>query len=166
MPFVPGNPHYICQHLGVVGQKIVYELQRISCIELEEVQADKQNICCSRSFGKVTSDFNAIREATVIRKRLGRIEMHLIAIRGVGPVKKRAIKAIALKQPVDTGRFLLAAGAIPTPPELPPPGGRCISANLLMAPLHPPVGALFLVGRFLAFYQEGRFDGWTRSESP
>ena len=59
------NPHYIRQHLGVVGERIVYELRGISCIELEEITADKQNICCSRSFGQVTSDFNAIREATV-----------------------------------------------------------------------------------------------------
>jgi len=59
------NPHYIRQHLGVVGQKIVYELRGISCIELEEITADKQNICCSRSFGQVTSDFNMIREAAV-----------------------------------------------------------------------------------------------------
>ncbi len=59
------NPHYIRQHLGVVGERIVYELRGTSCIELEEVTPDKQNICCSRSFGKVTSDFNMIREATV-----------------------------------------------------------------------------------------------------
>jgi DNA polymerase V len=59
------NPRYVRQHLGVVGERIVYELRGISCIELEEMRADKQNICCSRSFGHVTSDFNMIREATV-----------------------------------------------------------------------------------------------------
>ncbi len=59
------SPHYIRQHLGVVGERLVYELRGTSCIELEEITPDKQNICCSRSFGKVTSDFNAIREATV-----------------------------------------------------------------------------------------------------
>jgi DNA polymerase V len=59
------NPHYIRQHLGVVGERIVYELRGTSCIELEEITADKQNICCSRSFGQVTSDYNMISEATV-----------------------------------------------------------------------------------------------------
>jgi DNA polymerase V len=59
------NPHHVRQVLGVVGQRIVYELRGISCIALEEITPDKQNICCSRSFGKVTSEFNAIREATV-----------------------------------------------------------------------------------------------------
>jgi len=59
------NPHFIRQHLGVVGERIVYELRGTSCIELEEITADKQNICCSRSFGQVTSDYNMIREATV-----------------------------------------------------------------------------------------------------
>jgi len=59
------NPHYIRQHLGVVGERIVHELRGVSCIELEEITLDKQNICCSRSFGKVTADYNMIREATV-----------------------------------------------------------------------------------------------------
>jgi DNA polymerase V len=59
------NPRYVRQHLGVVGERIVYELRGVSCIELEELRPDKQNICCSRSFGKVTSEFNSIREAVV-----------------------------------------------------------------------------------------------------
>jgi len=65
LQFRNASPHYIRQHLGVVGERMVYELRGTSCIALEEITPDKQNICCSRSFGKVTSDFNAIREATV-----------------------------------------------------------------------------------------------------
>jgi DNA polymerase V len=65
-----GSPHYIRQHLGVVGERIVHELRGISCIDLEEITPDKQNICCSRSFGTVTSDFNSVREATSAGMRI------------------------------------------------------------------------------------------------
>jgi DNA polymerase V len=50
-------------HLGVVGQRIVYELRGIPCIGLETEVPDKQNICCSRSFGQLTNDPAAMREA-------------------------------------------------------------------------------------------------------
>lgn len=57
------DPHLVRKHLGVVGQRIVYELRGESCIALETDIPDKQNICCSRSFGQVTNDPAALREA-------------------------------------------------------------------------------------------------------
>ena len=38
--------------LTVVGLKTIYELKGISCIELEEIEEAKKNMCVSRSFGK------------------------------------------------------------------------------------------------------------------
>jgi DNA polymerase V len=57
------DPHRIRLSLGVVGQRVAYELRGEPCIPLELVTADKQNICCSRSFGGVTSDYWQIRES-------------------------------------------------------------------------------------------------------
>lgn len=57
------DPHFIRQHLGVVGQRLVYELRGEPCIELQAEIPDKKNICCSRSFAKVTRDLDALQEA-------------------------------------------------------------------------------------------------------
>jgi DNA polymerase V len=57
------SPPMIRKLMGVVGEKMVYELRGEPCIELELFRPDKQNICCSRSFGKVTDSFTAISEA-------------------------------------------------------------------------------------------------------
>lgn len=57
------DPNRIRERLGVVGQRIVFELRGTQCIGLELTTPDKQNICCSRSFGKETNDFDELREA-------------------------------------------------------------------------------------------------------
>ena len=57
------NPHYVRKSLGVVMEKMIYELRGESCIPLECETPDKQNICCSRSFGQVTNDPAMLREA-------------------------------------------------------------------------------------------------------
>ncbi|OUU44176.1 MAG: hypothetical protein CBC12_13525 [Candidatus Puniceispirillum sp. TMED52] len=56
------NPQQIRKALSVVGERIVHELNGISCLELEAVQA-KQNIMSSRSFGRLISDRSSIEEA-------------------------------------------------------------------------------------------------------
>ena len=63
LQFRDADPHYIRRELGVVGQRMVLELRGESCIPLEEKAPNKQNICCSRSFGEVTSSFAMMREA-------------------------------------------------------------------------------------------------------
>jgi DNA polymerase V len=57
------SPPVIRRLMGVVGERMVYELRGEPCIELECVRPDKKNICCSRSFGEVTNDLMAISEA-------------------------------------------------------------------------------------------------------
>jgi len=49
---------------GVVGQRLVYELRGSPCHALELEPPNKKSICCSRSFGRVTRDFEPLREAT------------------------------------------------------------------------------------------------------
>jgi DNA polymerase V len=53
---------FIRKKMGVVGERMYYELQGKSCLELTEV-ASKKSITCSRSFGKVLSEETEVAEA-------------------------------------------------------------------------------------------------------
>ncbi|HEX8324336.1 MAG TPA: Y-family DNA polymerase [Tepidisphaeraceae bacterium] len=57
------DPEAVRSVCGIVGARTVYELRGESCIELEEQASPKQNICCSRSFGKVTNRIEDMSEA-------------------------------------------------------------------------------------------------------
>lgn len=57
------DPNRVRERLGVVGQRIVLELRGMPCMDLELITPDKQNICCSRSFGDDTNRFDEVREA-------------------------------------------------------------------------------------------------------
>jgi DNA polymerase V len=59
------SPSRIRRLMGVVGERLVYELRGEPCIPLEAIQPDKQNIICSRSFGQVTSNYDGIQEAVM-----------------------------------------------------------------------------------------------------
>lgn len=48
---------------GVVMEKIQRELQEVPCIELEEIQPDRQQIIASRSFGKMVSELPILQDA-------------------------------------------------------------------------------------------------------
>ena len=49
------SPRRIRQYLGVVVERIVYELQGVACLDINEI-LPKKNIVCSRSFGNVISE--------------------------------------------------------------------------------------------------------------
>ncbi len=48
---------------GVVIEKTIRELQEIQCIELEEIQPNKQQIVSSRSFGSMVSELPILKDA-------------------------------------------------------------------------------------------------------
>lgn len=48
---------------GVVMEKVQRELQEVACIKLEEVQADKQQIISSRSFGSMVTELPVLKDA-------------------------------------------------------------------------------------------------------
>lgn len=56
------DPWWIRKHMGVVGERIVYELRGVSCLSLEAVSA-KKSITCSRSFGHPLMEIAPIAEA-------------------------------------------------------------------------------------------------------
>ena len=53
----------IRKQFSVVMERTVRELRGESCLELESVTPDKQQIMCSRSFGSRISDYDQMREA-------------------------------------------------------------------------------------------------------
>ena len=57
------NDQWIRQHLGVVGQRIVWELRGISCLPLERCPPPKQSLMVSRSFGRPITALTEMREA-------------------------------------------------------------------------------------------------------
>ena len=56
------NPGFIKKNLGVVLERVVYELNGVPCLDLEEL-SPKKNIMSSKSFGKPIEDLNHIEEA-------------------------------------------------------------------------------------------------------
>jgi len=48
---------------GVVMEKIQRELHEVSCIELQEIQPDRQQIIASRSFGKMVTELPILQDA-------------------------------------------------------------------------------------------------------
>ena len=59
------DPNRIRKHLGVVGQRLVFELRGDPCIHLEEVVHNRKNVCVSRSFNKTITSITPLREAIV-----------------------------------------------------------------------------------------------------
>lgn len=54
---------WVRQQMGVVGERLVLELQGLSCMELEEVSPAKKNVCCAKSFGHPLTEFEDVMEA-------------------------------------------------------------------------------------------------------
>ncbi|MEE4883047.1 Y-family DNA polymerase [Pseudomonas viridiflava] len=57
------NPQMLRSKFSVVMEKTARELAGTSCIGLEEVEPPKQEICCSRMFGKRLTEIQPIKEA-------------------------------------------------------------------------------------------------------
>ncbi|MBF9254327.1 Y-family DNA polymerase [Pontibacter sp. 172403-2] len=57
---------FVKKHLTVVGLRTVKELRGEPCLQLEEVAANKQHICTSRSFGQPVIDLELLQEATAL----------------------------------------------------------------------------------------------------
>lgn len=56
------DPSIVRHKLGVVGERMVWELRGVSCLPLEEASA-KKSISCSRSFGRTVTGIAELSEA-------------------------------------------------------------------------------------------------------
>jgi len=61
--FYNADGAWVRQQMGVVGERMVLELQGVSCLSIEEIVPDKQNICCAKSFGERLTELQDIEEA-------------------------------------------------------------------------------------------------------
>ena len=61
--FTLALPNWVQKKMTVQGLRIWHELRGKSCIPLERIPPSKQNICTSRSFGKMQTNFQPIEEA-------------------------------------------------------------------------------------------------------
>ena len=59
---VEANPRHVRKTISIVGERIHYELNGLSCIGIEEVK-NKKNIISSKSFGKKVSHVQELEEA-------------------------------------------------------------------------------------------------------
>lgn len=57
------NPEMIRQQFSVVMQRTVLELRGISCLEIEQIPSNKQQIVASRSFGHGIQQLDELKEA-------------------------------------------------------------------------------------------------------
>ena len=57
------EPAWVRKTLGVVGERILRELQGVSCLDLDEVPAQKKGIASTRSFGKPVEKLDELEEA-------------------------------------------------------------------------------------------------------
>ena len=54
---------WVRKKMTITGLRMVHELRGIPCIELEDVNADKKQIICSRSFGYFVSELQDLEQA-------------------------------------------------------------------------------------------------------
>lgn len=57
------DPKAIRQHMTVVGERTVAELNGVSCMPLESIAEPQKGITVSRSFGRTVSEFDQVMEA-------------------------------------------------------------------------------------------------------
>ncbi|MBH3373973.1 translesion error-prone DNA polymerase V subunit UmuC [Pseudomonas juntendi] len=94
MDLAKADPWMLRQKFSVVVEKTARELGGISCLGLEEAAPPKQEICCSRMFGKRLTDLAPIKQA--VATYVGRAAEKL---RAQGSVCKR------MRVSIRTGMF-------------------------------------------------------------
>ncbi|MCI0406823.1 MAG: Y-family DNA polymerase, partial [candidate division Zixibacteria bacterium] len=57
------NDKWILKEMGIVGQRIVFELRGISCLPLEMVRSARKSVLCSRSFGRAVENLEELKQA-------------------------------------------------------------------------------------------------------
>ena len=61
--FILLDRRWIRKNMGVVGEKIYFELMGVSCLDLEQLPSNKKSCCVSRSFSKPVEKLNDLEES-------------------------------------------------------------------------------------------------------
>ena len=75
------NDRWIRQLLGVVGQRIIWELRGVSCLPLELCPPPRHSLMVSRSFGRPITTLTEMREAvaTYMTRAAEKVRRHAVA---------------------------------------------------------------------------------------
>ena len=57
------DPYWVRKHFNVVMERTTLELRGVPCIDMEQAPPPKQQIIASRSFGKLVTDQESLRQA-------------------------------------------------------------------------------------------------------
>ncbi|UYP84233.1 translesion error-prone DNA polymerase V subunit UmuC [Pseudomonas asiatica] len=150
MDLAKANPWTLRQKFSVVVEKTARELAGTPCLELEEAAPPKQEICCSRMFGKRLSELAPIKQA--VASYAGRAAEKL---RGQGSVCKRMrvsirtgmfnpdeakyAKGVLVELPYPTNdTLLLTRAATEAVEQVYRPGYRYSKAEVLLMDLRQP----------------------------
>lgn len=61
--FCSKEPLWVRRFMGVMGERMLWELRGLSCLPIENAFVAKQSITCSRSFGKKVTEVEELAEA-------------------------------------------------------------------------------------------------------
>ncbi|MCU9531793.1 DUF4113 domain-containing protein, partial [Pseudomonas mosselii] len=106
MDLAKADPRMLRDRFSVVVEKTARELAGTPCLELDETEAPKQEICCSRMFGKRLTELTPIKQA--VATYTGRAAEKL---RAQGSVCKRMRVSIRTGM-FNTNELHLAKGAL------------------------------------------------------
>lgn len=88
------DPRWMRRNFTVVGERLVHELNGLSCLALEDVQAPKKSIQVSRSFGKPITAFEELRSTVAT-----------YAARLAQKLRENGLKTKSLLVEIRTNRF-------------------------------------------------------------
>jgi len=63
LEFKQADPAAVRKSMGVIGERMLRELNGIPCLELEEMPPDKKGVMASRSFGSLVESLEELEEA-------------------------------------------------------------------------------------------------------
>jgi DNA polymerase V len=150
MDLTKTDPWTLRQKFSVVVEKTARELAGTPCLELEEAAPPKQEICCSRMFGKRLTDLAPIKQA--VASYAGRAAEKLRAQGSVckrmrvsirtgmfNPDEAKYAKGVLVELPYPTNdTLLLTRAATEAVEQVYRPGYRYSKAEVLLMDLRQP----------------------------
>lgn len=150
MDLAKADPWTLRQRFSVVVEKTARELAGTACLELEEAVPPKQEICCSRMFGKRLTDLAPIKQA--VASYTGRAAEKLRAQGSVckrmrvsirtgmfNPGEAKYAKGVLVELPYPTNdTLLLTRAATEAVEQVYRPGYRYSKAEVLLMDLRQP----------------------------
>ncbi|MFV3326641.1 translesion error-prone DNA polymerase V subunit UmuC [Pseudomonas sp. NY15372] len=150
MDLAKADPWTLRQKFSVVVEKTARELAGTACLELEDAAPPKQEICCSRMFGKRLTDLAPIKQA--VASYAGRAAEKLrvqgsvckrmrVSIRTgmFNPDEAKYAKGVLVELPYPTNdTLLLTRAATEAVEQVYRPGYRYSKAEVLLMDLRQP----------------------------